>query len=41
LIAGLVAGFSVWKSTEAERQFAEACAYFRQTEPTVKCVFKP
>ena len=41
LIAGLVAGYSVWKSTEDERLFAQSCAFFRLTDPTVKCVFKP
>lgn len=40
LIAGLIVGYSTWQSTEDERLFAEACAFFRKTDPSVKCVFK-
>lgn len=39
-LVGLLAGLAVWKSTEDERYFAEACEFFRQTNPTAKCVFK-
>lgn len=39
LIIGLITGYSVWVSTEDERYFADACAFFRQTEPNIKCVF--
>ena len=40
LVAGLIAGVSVWNSTEDKRLFAQSCAYMRQTDPTIKCVFK-
>ena len=40
LVAGLIAGVSVWNSTEDKRLFAQSCAYMRQIDPTIKCVFK-
>ena len=40
LVVGIVTAFSVWQSTENERLFSEACAYFRATDATVKCEFK-
>jgi hypothetical protein len=39
LAVGLVTGLSVWESTKDERLFAESCAYMKQTDPTIKCVF--
>lgn len=38
---GLLAGWAVWNSTEDERLFAEACAFFRQENPDIACVFRP
>jgi hypothetical protein len=40
LVVGLMSGLAVWKSSEDERLFADACAYFRQLDAKIKCEFK-
>jgi hypothetical protein len=41
LVIGLIAGYSVWKSTEDERLIAQNCAVLRRDAPELVCELKP